>query len=123
MDLKREEEIGGGWEELGTNHRRRQQSSAAEKGEGDEAAVYNSGHGEKKGGNHSVRAISRHLPRCTPPDCIQRNAQFGRIGGARFEGRVCISGAWLGGRRMQPNKPTCISGAWPRVESGNQSCP
>jgi hypothetical protein len=102
-----------------------------EKGEGGEAALYNSGHDGKEGGNHSVRTISCHLPRsrarspprCTPPAYIRRNARFDRIGGARFEGRVCILGAWPGRRRRQPNKPTCISGAWPRVQSGNQSRP
>jgi hypothetical protein len=59
MDLKREEEIGGGWEELDTNHRRRQQSSAAEKGERGEVAVYNSGHNGKEGGKPQR---SHHLP-------------------------------------------------------------
>lgn len=48
----------------GTRHQ--SPAATAEQGarrKGKEVAVYNSGHGGKEGGNHSFRAISRHLPR------------------------------------------------------------
>ena len=122
----------------GTRHQ--SPAATAEQGarrKGKEVAVYNSGHGGKEGGNHSFRAISRHLPRsrarsralapasprCTPPACIRRNGRFGRMGRARIAARVCIGRARPGGRKTQPNKWACIPGAWPRVHSGNQSRP
>jgi hypothetical protein len=118
----------------GTRHQ--SPATTAEQGarrKGKEVAVYNNGHGGKEGGNHSVRAISRaharaHArsptrPRCTPPACIRRNGRFGHIERARIATRVCIGRARPGGRKTQPNKWACISGAWPRVESGNQSRP
>jgi hypothetical protein len=118
-DLNREEEIGGGWEELDTSHRRRQQSRARG-GRGKRwryITAVMAGRREVTTAFAPSPAISHtHVlapasPRCTPPACIRRNGRFGRIGRARIAARVCIRRARPGGRKTQPNKWACISGA------------
>jgi hypothetical protein len=85
--------------ELGTSHRRQQQSRARrERGRRWQyITAVTAGRREVTTAFAPSPALTRALapapPRCTPPAGIRRNARFGRIGGAKIAGRVCISGA------------------------------